>query len=262
MHSLHCAAAAAFLVAGLEVTAAAQSAMQPTPPPAVTAEHLDWYQSGEPIAYDGNVYHPAGPVIHFIRNEMVPTGAFGRVPIYERTTREPGSVIYVPLAGGLMRPYERRRSGELAGTVGSTSPSFPVSLPSAEEIRGTYDGPVQTPFAVEQPYVAAPASAPAPAAAPAAAPASRPVGTTGVRAVPRGTRIDTGRSTRSNEVYVQFRGDRWLAAGPAIEFERGRFETVGEYHGLPVYRERGRRGFIFVPHVRGSNGLLTPYRRR
>ena len=26
-----------------------------------------------------------------------------------------------------MRPYERRRDGEVAGTVGNTAPSFPVS---------------------------------------------------------------------------------------------------------------------------------------
>ena len=258
MHQLCCAAAAAFLVMGLEVTAGAQSAMQPTPPPAVTAEHLDWYQSGEPIAYGGNVYHPSGPVIHFNRNEMVPTGSFDRVPVYERTTREPGSVIYVPLAGGLMRPYERRRSGELAGTVGSTTPSFPVALPSAEDIRGRYDGPVQTPA-----DAALSVTPPPPAStAPRAASTERPVGTAGLRPVPRGRRIDTGREAGLNDVYVQFRGERWVAAGPAVEFDRGRFDTIGEYHGFPVYRERGRRGVIFVPHVRGSTGLLTPYRQR
>ena len=47
---------------------------------------------------------------------MVRSGTYGNVPIYVRTTQEPGSIIYVPLAGGLMRPYERPRSGDLAGT--------------------------------------------------------------------------------------------------------------------------------------------------
>ena len=64
---------------------------------------------------------------------MVLTGMFDRIPIYKKTTQEPGSIVYVPLPGGLVRPYERRRSGDLAGTVGSSAPSFPVVLPAQEQ---------------------------------------------------------------------------------------------------------------------------------
>src|SRR5215210_5664131 len=101
-------------------------------PPTVTAENEAWYLSGGAVSFGGGVYYPAGAVIHFVRNEMVRTGFLGNTPVYARTTQEPGSIIYVPLAGGLMRPYERRRSGELAGTSGSSAPSFVVVLPAAE----------------------------------------------------------------------------------------------------------------------------------
>jgi SnoaL-like domain len=85
--------------------------------------------SGEPIAYGGGVYYPSGPITHFNRNEMVESGSFDGVPIFVRPTMEIGSVIFVPLAGGLMRPYEQRRAGDLAGTSGSTAPNFVVQPP-------------------------------------------------------------------------------------------------------------------------------------
>ena len=114
----------------LSSAASAQSSLQSTPAPTVTAENEPWYLSGGPVAYGGSIYYPAGAAIHFVRDEMVPTGTFGKIPVFVRTTQEPGSVIYVPLAGGVMRPYERRRTGDLAGTTGSSAPSFVVALPS------------------------------------------------------------------------------------------------------------------------------------
>ena len=88
-------------------------------------------RAGEPIVFAGNYYYPAGPAIHFLANEMVPTGSYRGIQLYSRTTIEPYSVVFVPVAGGLMQPYERRRAGDLAGTTGSSVPSFPVEIPSA-----------------------------------------------------------------------------------------------------------------------------------
>src|SRR5437762_532000 len=122
-----------FVVLGSGVAAPvlAQISIQPTPPPTVTAENESWYVTNEPVLFAGNTYYPAGPSIHFLANEMVLSGLFRGVPLYTRTTIEPYSVVFLPVGGGLMRPYERRRSGDLAGTTGSSVPSLPVEIPPA-----------------------------------------------------------------------------------------------------------------------------------
>ena len=107
----------------LPIAAAAQMTMRPTPVPIVTAENEYWYLEGEPITFSGSIYYPAGPEIYFIPYEMVRSGEFRGIPLYSRTTIEPFSKVFVPLPGGRMLPYERRRAGDLAGTTGSTAPS-------------------------------------------------------------------------------------------------------------------------------------------
>ena len=124
----------------LPIAAAAQMTMRPTPVPVVTAENTSWYLAGEPIMYSGSIYYPAGPEIYFNPYEMVRSGEFRGVPFYSRTTIEPFSKVFVPLPGGRMLPYERRRAGDLAGTTGSTAPSFPVVNPSEEVLDPTTYG--------------------------------------------------------------------------------------------------------------------------
>jgi hypothetical protein len=127
--------AAAFLVTSPVV---AQIQLVPTPPPLVVADLEPWYVEGRPITHAGNIYYPAGAQLHFNANEMVRSGFFQGVPLYTRTTLEPYSIVFVPLSGGLMQPYERRRAGDIAGTVGSTAPSFPVVLPAEEANRDEF----------------------------------------------------------------------------------------------------------------------------
>lgn len=229
------------------VRPAAQISLQPTPPPEQYADNEDWYVSGEPIAYGRGVYHQSGPIVHFHRDEMVMTGTFGPVPIYVRATEEPGSIIYVPLAGGLVRPYERRRAGDLAGTVGSRPPAFPVVRPT--ETR---------------PFDAAYAQVP-----PELEPAGpRPVGTAGATtAVPEPVSARPvpfrapGRAVGPTDLFIEYQDARWYVAGPAVEYVRDRFTRSGEYHGFPVYTEQGRSDVIHIPLLSGSPGLMTPYRR-
>lgn len=251
------------------------SAQFSTPPPETTADNEGWYSSGAPITLGGVPYYPSGPVAHFNRNEMVFTGVFDRTPVYRRTTEEPGSIVYVPLRGGLVRPYERRRSGELAGTVGSTAPSFPVVLPSAEASRiasgvpgaawlagpapvGTTGFLYGTPSGVYEPAPVARASIPV------------PVGTAGggvveaavvpVRSVP--VRLATVREpTGLNSVFISYAGIRWYAAGPAVEFSAERFARAGEYRGIGVYEAPGQEDTIYVATIAGEPGLLVPYKR-
>jgi hypothetical protein len=258
----HVAKAAALILA-LSHPAIAQVSLQTTPPPTVTAENEAWYLSGEPVTFGGSVYYPAGAITHFQRNEMVRTGTVGAVPIYVRTTQEVGSVIYVPLAGGVMKPYERRRSGELAGTVGSSAPSFPVALPSEGAPQQYVGAPVLESVPVPVgPTGYVPANAVTPVAAPSAVPDA--VGTSGVMtATPARTRIQTAqRPVGLNTVFVDFQDVRWFAAGPTVEFTPARFTRVGEHRGFDVYQENGQAGTIYLALVDGAPGLLAPYKRR
>jgi hypothetical protein len=245
----------------------AQSYMQATPPPDATAENQNWYLSGRPIAFGSGVYYPSGPVMHFSRNEMVPAGTFENVTIYIRTTAERGSVIFVPLAGGLVRPYERRRTGDLAGTVGSTAPSFPVTQPGVTapppDILTSYvEAPPDPlrPTAMDArtvPLMSVPPTTPTPLIAETA-------GTTGSLPVVRvpGPLQTARKPTGLNTVYLHYDNARWFLAGPAIEFASDRFRQVGEYRGFPVYSDPGQRDTIYVALVNGAPGLLTPYRMR
>jgi hypothetical protein len=248
------------LTAALGITLRAQIMLQPTAPPKVTAETESWYVSGVPISLGGNLYYPAGPIIHFSQNEMVRTGTYGNIPIYVRTTQEPGSIIYVPLAGGLMRPYERPRSGDLAGTVGSTAPSFVVSLPSEEQFTGLLEAP-SPPTGVAVGTTGFIPTEPAPEP-PAAAP--EPVGTAGpVMLSPARTRIQTAlRPVGLNSVFIDFQGTRWFSAGPAVEFSADRFIPIGEHRGFPVYQQKGQPGVIYLALLPGTTGLVGPYRNR
>ena len=250
---------------------AAQVSLQPTPPPTITAENEAWYANGAPVTLAGSVYYPSGPVTHFLRNEMVRTGMVGNVPVYARTTQEAGSVIYVPLAGGVMKPYERRRSGDLAGTVGSSAPSFRVMLAAEEaaasgrEPQARFSTPLPVPVGTTG-YVTATTTSPGePVAAPSAA--AVPVGTSGgvfdapARSIP--TRIQTARRPVGlNTVFVDFQDARWFASGPAVEYSATRFTRIGEHRGFDVYQESARPGTIYLSLLEGAPGLLAPYRRR
>src|SRR5438876_2648273 len=122
---------AAFLfVAALDVNVSkAQVYRLPTPVPQVTAAAADWQIRGDPVFYSGDFYYPTGPTVFFDGNAMARVGTFQNVPLYEDSTLEPYSMVFVPIGRNVMRPYERRRTGELAGTVGSRAPSFVPATP-------------------------------------------------------------------------------------------------------------------------------------
>jgi hypothetical protein len=195
---------------------------------------------------------------------MVPTGTFGKTPVYVRTTQEPGSIIYVPLAGGVMRPYERRRTGDLAGTVGSSAPSFVVTLPS--------EAAAPTPPAATPPAAGAPGLTASPVGSSIVQPAPRlqpstsdTAGTSGrvVQTAPARTRVQTvQRPVGINAVFIQFQGARWYGAGPAVEFSADRFTRIGEHRGFDVYQEKGMPGAIYLSLLNGGAGLIAPYKTR
>lgn len=249
----------AMIALGTASGAFAQALMTPTPPPAVTAENEPWYQDRAPLVFAGRLYYPAGAQTHFNGNEMVRMGYYGLVPVYTRTTIEPYSVIFVPLAGGVMQPYERRRSGDLAGTAGSFVSSFPID-PAGQawneiiRAQGALTGYVPVDRDVR-------------ALAGTLAPPSRveqPVATTGpAREVDVGPQVPVSMSALKpeglNGIFVTFKDRRWFSHGPATALDRSRLTQSGTYNGLPVYADPAAPDTIYVPVAASTPALVAPY---
>jgi hypothetical protein len=236
--------------------ASGQMVMQPTPRPIVTAENEPWFQAAVPIMHAGNWYYPTGALTSFNANEMIRSGHFQGIPLYSRKTIEPFSVVFVPMAGGWMQPYERRRDGELADTAGSGAPSFPIVRPSEQ---GGLEFLVQAaapPSQLEATDRIALAEVGSAATTP-------PVGTSGVEPAPIVGPLTTARRPEGlNGVYIEFGDRRYFADGPAVILDEQVFTRIGEYHGFPVYRHRGQETTVYIPSLSGERTLVAPYRVR
>jgi hypothetical protein len=240
--------------------AVAQIRLQSTTPPTITAENEPWYVTNDPVIFAGNNYYPAGPSIHFLANEMVLSGFFRGVPLYTRTTIEPYSIVFVPVAGGLMRPYERRRSGDLVGTTGSSVPSLGVEIPSvfSPAPRLQAAGP---PFVETSGIVtASPSQMPSVEAQPPASLSdSSSVATAGRLTAPRGKRV--GRPP-ANGVYVEFNNQRWYSSVPPKALDARTLRRVGEWHGFPVYTSATTGpSIIYIPVSQGSEAYAAYVRK-
>jgi hypothetical protein len=246
---------AAFLF--FQTIGSSQATFRPTPEPIVTAENESWYLSGQPITFAGNLYHPTGPNIFFHPYEMVRSGDFNGVPLYVRPTMEPYSVVYVPLAGRIMKPYERRRAGDIAGTVGSTVPSFPVAHSADPSELSTIAQAAAPPTQIAPSIGTVP---PVALSAPPAA-ATEPAATTGV-VPPLGPLVSARKPEGLNGVFVEYRERRWFSNGPAVELDRTQFTPIGDYRGFSVYRKGNDERTIYIAVSKSAGELLTPYAAR
>ena len=222
------------------VFAASSGSAQPSPLPTVTAESEPWYLSGEPLTYEGNFYYPRGAAVHFDRGEMVRSGFYRGIPLYARTTLEPYSVVFVPLAGGMLQPYERLRTG----------------LPGPADVTGT----ARTAGAAS----AGPGGMPAPVGTSGAVVAPRPAATSGrVVVLPRPRPVaSVARPSGANGMFVEFRNARWFADGAPVEYDASRFTRIGDYHGRAVFARSGDDRVIYIPTTANVTGLLATYSRR
>jgi hypothetical protein len=256
--------AAAPAVAPAPAGAATQIRLQPSSPPTVTAESEGWYQAGGPIAFAGNMYYPAGPAIHFLPNEMVPSGSYRGIPLYSRTTIEPYSIVFVPLAGGLMQPYERRRTGDLVGTTGSSVPSLGVEIPSA---FGT-PPPIQAaapPFVETQPVLQPTDQGYTQYSADLSASRTDIDVEPLVKMSGASKNIKHVRSDRaiSNGIFVEFDHARWYPAAPPTALDVGNLRRIGDWHGFPVYTARnGGNSTIYIPVAQGMDAYAAYSRRK
>lgn len=232
-------------------------------PPVVTAERATWHLSGQPLFYAGAVYDPTGPTVFFDGRVMVRTGHYEGVPLYQDVTLEPYSIVYVPVGGTIMRPYERRRDGPLVGTVGSRMPSRPIRRDL--DVAGTGGRAEMGPRALRidrQPGAGAAGEPGVVQELDALASGSdRAVGSTG-SAPPTPSAAESIPAPQTNDgLWIEFNGARWFARGAALPYDAARFDPVGVYHQSPVYRDRASNGGrIFVALTVG--GPLTPFIRR
>jgi hypothetical protein len=244
------------------VSANAQIMLQPTPKPIVTADNEVWYQAGVPITFGGNIYYPAGPIVHFSGNEMVRSGHYQGIPLYTRTTIEPYSIVYVPLYGGLMQPYERRRAGDVVDTVGSMTPSFPVVRP-AEQSNMEYVPGAGVLQAQSPPSRVGEIVDRMPIETDRSEPTTTSVGTAGGEASPPlGPLVTAKRPEGLNGVFIQFNDRRYFSDGPTVDFDVQSFTRVGDYHGFPIYRRSGEANTIYIPPLAGSPSILSRYSLR
>jgi hypothetical protein len=237
------------IVAGtlvISIPAVAQVNSRPTDPPIVSAENDAWYRLGEPVVVSGEFYYPAGPVTFFNGNVMVRVGHYNGVPLYANTTLEPHSIVFVPIGRGQMQPYERLRTGDLAGTSGSRLPSFPGR--SDRLPRETASIPALPPV----PQAVGTISAVTP---------ERSVGTTGIEVgVPVVPPAQRGKPFTYDSVSVQFMGEKWVMAGPSMEMPSGLVQ-IAEYKGFPVYARKGQQNErIYLPLTTGRVAPFTPKR--
>ena len=245
----------------LQLAGAGQINKRPTREPIVTAESEGWYLDGDPITFAGIIYYPTGPNVYFDPETMVRSGDYRGIPLYSLTTIEPYSRVYVPLTGRLMKPYERRRSGDLEGTSGSTLPSMLVPSPyepwtREEVLAGMALAPA--PPTVLTPMIGAEYYEPV-GTRPHAPP--EPVSTTGssIPEYPLGPLVSAREPEGLDAVFVEYREQRWFSSGPAVELTGPEFTRIGEYNVFPVYRRTGEENTIYITVAKRAENLLAPY---
>lgn len=223
-----------------------------TPPPPANIDYQPWQFNDEPIFVNGVVYYPTRGSRFFDGEIMSQVAVYRRVPVYADVTLEPHSVVYVPIGRTLMRGYERRREGELAGTTGSRTPAFPVDVASSITVESRET--------LAEPVTAFDGSVP-PSPMPLREIAGAPAGPVNVPS-PSRTRVESIPQPRGNDgVWLEYAGSRWYADGPAAAFDDKRFIEIGSYRGFAVYRDRNRGAEeIWVRTT--VDGPLAPYTKR
>ncbi len=219
----------------------------PTPAPSISAASREWFVDRQPILFTGDVYYPAGPRYHFDPNVMVQTGVYDGIPLYADTSIGAYEEVLVPVGGGLVQPYQRRRTGELAGTTGSHAPDFPVDVVPWE----TGSASVLPPPAGQYRQPPAGEELPPRYLSPEEEEAR-------LRLLQPPGRIQTILVPADNRgIWIRYEGQRWNAAGKAVAHDPNRFSKIGEYFGFPVFSSPGTEE-IYIP---AFDGMLAGYQK-
>lgn len=229
----------------------------PTPPPQVSAASADWQLRGDPIFFAGSFYYPTGPTVYFDGKVMARSGIFQAVPLYTDATLEPYSMVFVPIGGNIMRPYERKREGELAGTVGSRPPTFPIQRggegPSAIGTTGIQSAAFGPGDRLVIPEAVFAVGTGGTIVNRVATPTPTGGMQTRITMIPEPPRQPQG-------LWVEFEGAKWYHNGPTVSYDPDRFLPTGSYRGFPVYMDKNSSDTIYVSVVK--DGPLAPYSKR
>jgi hypothetical protein len=193
-----------------------------------------WQADGSPVFFDGDYYCPAGATIYFDPNTMVESGEFEGVPLYVDTTIEPNSIVYAPIGGRLLRPYERPRVGNKAGTVGSRTPSFPVHLAAeAWRVRTPSDALAFCghPVVVNE-FPSRVFLEPEP-------PEDRDDDSVSGQPGRPGTVRSAALPASNNGIWIEFGGARWAVSAAPNGPTLSQLVEIGRYRDSPVYQRRG-----------------------
>jgi len=234
------------LAMSLSVGAQAQVIWQPTPAPVITAENTTWFSQRGPIHWNGDLYYPTRPVQFFNPLQMVRAGSINGIPLYIDSTLEPYTLLFVPLSGGRVQPYERAQTAEvLTGADIAQAPAAPDAAPGYDALAIPAPAVPASLRGMSQPMAVATSGR-------LAAPA------TGTNAAPRLVSTLT-RPEGVNGIWVNYDGRRWFLAGKAVDYDAATLAEIGTYHGWTVYMRNGDRSTIYIPT---SPGRLAPYRAR
>src|SRR5262249_22364237 len=109
------------------------------PAPSTGAATAEWQINNEPIVVQGLTYYPTRETVMFDPQDMMQVDVYKNVPVYADVSREPFTLVYVPLTPDRLRTYERPRdenpaaiSGRgraeprVTGTAGTLIPAPPV----------------------------------------------------------------------------------------------------------------------------------------
>ena len=207
------------LAMSLSVAAQAQVIWQPTPVPLVTAENTSWFNKGEPVHWNGDLYYPTRPVQHFNRYQMVRTGSFNGIPLYIDPDARGRHHPVRAAARGRSRPALRASPAAAvprgvrrhpAGAVGTQpSPRHTTRWRPRRSAVASSQGALGTDGRGHQ----------------------RPDG----RGLARGLRRPVTTSnppTGVNAIWVNYDGRRWFLAGKAIDYDAATLAEVGDVSRL------------------------------
>jgi len=193
---------------------------------------------------------------------MVRAGSYRGIPLYSDTTLEPNSIVFVPIAGGRLQPFEHPRTGMLADTTGSLTPSFPPETSAALDLgrRGFVAQAPAPPMSARptesvSPYQPAPPVNAAPAST-SVEPA--PVGTSGRTAGPNRPVSTAIPPSGINNAWIDYDGLRWIADGRARP-RTPDMQPAGIFRGYTIYTRGTDRSTIYVP---STADLVVPFKRR
>jgi len=197
------------------------------PNPDAVAATAEWQINNEPIVAQGLTYYPTRETRMFDGQVMSQIDVYNGVPVYADVSISPFTLAYVPLTPTRMRTYERGPDGERRFISGRGRADLAVGTSGVE---------IFEPVIIEAPLEVA----------------SAPPTPTGMESIPR-PRGTTG-------IWIEFEGARWYHDGAAQSYTPERFARAGDYHGFPVYREKGRAADrIWIATV--TSGPLAPYKK-